>query len=95
MLGFPPLPLEPSVGFSQRTQAREDRPVDPAESWNYLATAMKLGSIHGKTMGKPWENGDLMGFNGFHPLVMTNITIENDHRNSGTFHNKGDFSQLC
>ena len=46
-------------------------------------------------MGKPWENGGLMGFNGFHPLVMTNITIENDHRNSGTFHNKGDFSQLC
>ena len=30
-------------------------------------------------MGKPWENGGLMGFNGFYPLVMINMANENDH----------------
>ena len=31
---------------------------------------------------------DLMGFNGDYPLVMTNIAIENGHRNSGFSHEK-------
>ena len=29
-----------------------------------------------------------MGFNGDYPLVMTNIAIENGHRNSEFFHKK-------
>ena len=40
----------------------------------------------GKTMengGFPW---DFMGFYGIYPLVMTYITMENDHRNSGFAH---------
>ena len=34
-------------------------------------------SFHRKTIGKPWENGGLMGFNAVYPLVMTKIAIEN------------------
>ena len=33
---------------------------------------------HRKTIGKPLENGGLMGFNGIYPLVMTNIAMENN-----------------
>ena len=33
---------------------------------------------YGKTMGKWWLNGGLMGFYGMYPL-MTNITMENHH----------------
>ena len=32
-----------------------------------------------KIMGKPWENGGLMGFYGMYPLVMTKIAMENHH----------------
>ena len=35
---------------------------------------------------------DLMGYNGIYPLVMTNIAIENGHRNSGFSHEKWWFS---
>jgi hypothetical protein len=36
--------------------------------------------------------GGLMGSNGIYPLVMTNIAIENGHRNSGFTHEKWWFS---
>ena len=39
-----------------------------------LEIQWNLSENHGKTMGKPWENDGLMGFNGDLPnLVMTNI----------------------
>ena len=41
-----------------------------------------LWENHRKTIGKLW----------FYPLVMTNVAIENDHRNSGFSHEKWWFS---
>ena len=45
---------------------------------------------HGKTLGKPWENGGLMKFNGilwdfmgFTTPGSVKIAIEHGHRNSG------------
>ena len=38
---------------------------------------LELFYFDGKTMGKPRENGGLMGFDGIYPLVMSNITMEN------------------
>ena len=32
-----------------------------------------------KTMGKLWENGGLVGFDGIFPLVMCYIAVENHH----------------
>ena len=32
-----------------------------------------------KTIGEPWENGDLMGIYGIYPLVMNNIAMEHGH----------------
>ena len=47
-------------------------------------------AVNHRTLGKPEENGGLMGFNGiFHgtyPLVNCYITMENHHRNSGFSH---------
>ena len=37
---------------------------------------MKTIGKHRKTIGKSYENGGSMGFNGFYPLVMTDIAIE-------------------
>ena len=40
--------------------------------------------MNGKIIGKPKENGGLMGFNGIYPTWLFNkLAIENDHRNSG------------
>ena len=33
----------------------------------------------GKHIGKPWENGGLMGSDEIYPLVMTNIAVESHH----------------
>ena len=38
---------------------------------------------NGGLMGFNQQNGD---FNGMYPLVMTNVAIENGHRNSGFTH---------
>ena len=43
-------------------------------------------------MGKPWENGGLMGFNGIYPLVMTNIAVENHHCSWKKIHYEWPFS---
>ena len=42
-----------------------------------VSLVIKPWENHRKTMGKPWENGGLMGFNGIYPLVMTHIATEN------------------
>ena len=43
---------------------------------------------HRKTIGKPEENDGLMEFDGIYPLVICDIAMENDHRNSGFSHRK-------
>ena len=39
--------------------------------------------------------GDLMGFYGIYPLVITDIAMENGHGNSGLPIENGDFLYLC
>ena len=39
----------------------------------------ELPSVNGRTIGKWWLNGGLMGFYGIYPLVMTDIAVENGH----------------
>ena len=38
---------------------------------------MAPGFFSGKIIGKPWENGGLMGFHGIYPLVSSNMAMEN------------------
>ena len=47
------------------------REAGPWTGWHALGPVAQIRLIrrirrpsHGKTMGKPWENGGLMGFNG-------------------------------
>ena len=48
-----------------------------------VAPGRLSGVYHGKTIGKPWENGGLMvilwDLHGVYHLVMTNIAMENHH----------------
>ena len=39
-------------------------------------------AISQETIGKSWENGGFMGFNGIYPLVMTSIAMENHERST-------------
>ena len=47
---------------------------------------MDLTIKHRKTLGKAEENGGLRGFYRIYPVVITNLAIENEHRNSGFSH---------
>jgi len=49
----------------------------------YVKIAIENGVLMGYMMVIQW---DLMGYVMVYPLVMTNIAIENGHRNSGFTH---------
>ena len=49
--------------------------VQHTEALSRAMAATKTMVTLRKSMGKPWENGGLMGLNGIYPLVMTNITM--------------------
>ena len=51
--------------------------VDPIHLLICRSKAWFTIGYNGKTIGKPQENGGLMGFNGIYHLVMTNIAMEN------------------
>ena len=58
---------------------------DAGDVWRTYTRHVPWETI-GETIGKPWENGGLMGFNGKYPLIMTNIAVENHHEINGKIH---------
>ena len=83
------IPVNPVQGEDQQQSQHFVASVTWQLNWRMGSKGFLL---KGKTIRKPRENGDVMliswdfiGLYGIYPLVMTNISMENHHRNSGCF----------
>ena len=106
---FPPRSLFPDRRWINCPSSAAWRPRTFSVSWRTSVSSTEWvhggvgafsvsfwGTQPGKTIGKPWENGGFMGFDGDIPnLVMTNsLRTGNSHRNSGFSHETLWFS-IC
>ena len=73
-----------TVGTSKiQASCNIDEAKTIGKPWENQGKTMGKWWFNGKTIGKPWENDGFMEFDGEkNPLGMTDIAMENGHRNS-------------
>ena len=65
-------------GIAMNSRPWMDERIDRInlKPWKRLITLVIWSANHRKSIGKPEENGGLMGFNGIYPLVSSNMAMD-------------------